>query len=58
MMEMREISKEKEKAQEDIKEWMTTVGTNVAMINSLEQKVRQITSEKRDYELLLTRYFT
>jgi hypothetical protein len=58
MKEMQEILIQKERGQEDIKEWMATVGNNVAMINSLEQKVRQITSEKRDYELLLTRYYS
>lgn len=52
---MQELTEQKDKMQEDVKDWMATVGNNMAMINSLEQKVRQITAEKRDYELLLTR---
>ena len=54
--EFEEIILQKEKAQNDLKDWMANSAKNVAMINTLEQKIRQIASEKRDYELLLTRY--
>ncbi len=54
--EIRELSAQKEKVESDLKDWMATAENNTIMINTLEQKVRQITSEKRDFELMLTRY--
>ena len=45
-----------DKLQNEIKDWIATAENNSIMANSLEQKVKQISTEKRDYELLLTRY--
>jgi len=55
--EITEIRAQKEKLENDIKDWMSTAENNTILVNTLEQKIRQITSEKRDFELLLTKYF-
>jgi DNA repair exonuclease SbcCD ATPase subunit len=44
-----------DKLENEIKDWIATAENNSIMVNSLEQKVKQISAEKRDYELLLTR---
>ncbi len=35
---------------------MAAAQNNAILINTLEQKIRQIAAEKRDFELMLTRY--
>ena len=39
-----------------LKEWMSTAKTNANTIIGLEQKIRHLNSEKRDLELLITKY--
>eukprot|EP00826_Nyctotherus_ovalis_P020861 TRINITY_DN16624_c0_g1_i1.p1 TRINITY_DN16624_c0_g1~~TRINITY_DN16624_c0_g1_i1.p1 ORF type:complete len:126 (-),score=20.06 TRINITY_DN16624_c0_g1_i1:128-505(-) len=45
-----------EALQNDLKEWISTAETNSILVNTLEQKIKQISDEKKDYEALLTRY--
>ena len=54
--ELTEFIAQKDKVQNDLKDWMTTAENNAVLISTLEQKIRQISSEKRDFELLLTRF--
>lgn len=50
------MSAQKDKVDNDVKDWMAAAQNNAILINTLEQKIRQIAAEKRDFELMLTRY--
>jgi len=41
--------------QKELNELISIASNNANMINNLEQKIRQLSSEKRDLELLLTK---
>lgn len=50
------LHKENEAMQRNLKEWISTASANANLITGLEHTIRLLTSEKRDYELLLTKY--
>jgi chromosome segregation ATPase len=54
-MKMQELSAQNERLESEVKEWMSTAETSNVLVNALEQKIKQISDEKKDYELLLTK---
>jgi len=54
-IKMQELITQNEGLQNELKEWISTAETSNILVNALEQKIKQISDEKKDYELLLTR---
>ena len=53
--EVRSLLLQKDRLQAELKDWAATVESHTTLIHSLEEKMRLLGSEKRDFELLLTR---
>ena len=54
--DFKELIMEKNKVEFDLNNWITTAENHVILINVLKEKIKQISKEKYDYELLLTQY--
>lgn len=55
-IECRELVEQLENTQSDSKDWIAKAEVNMSVIKELDTKLSQVTAEKRDFELLLTRY--
>ena len=54
--EIKELNAQKMKMQNELEELGRNEENTMILVNSLEQKIKQITNEKKDYEFLLTKY--
>jgi hypothetical protein len=43
--------------QGEMKNWKAIAEANSALVQEQEEKIKRLVSEKRDFELLLTRYY-
>ncbi len=48
--QLRSLQRENETVQAELKDWMTTAENNALLVKTLEQKVKQLTLEKKDLE--------
>lgn len=53
--ELNNANKERERIQSELTEWMTAAENNTKLVASLEQKTKFLTSEKRDFELMISK---
>ncbi len=53
--QVRNLASDKERLETDLKDLAATAASNSTLVSSLEGKVRTLASEKRDFELLITR---
>lgn len=54
--DVKELENENKRLETELKNYANTAEGRMATIKSLEQKLKQMTGEKHDLELLLTRY--
>ena len=54
--EYKELNIKRTNLQKELKDWMAIAEVNAGVAKDSEAKIHRLTNEKRDFELLLTRY--
>jgi len=56
--EYKNVIKKRSEMQGEMNNWQATAEANSTLMQEQEEKIKRLVSEKRDFELLLTRYKT